>query len=108
MVKKILAVCLFGLTLFSCLKPPEVVSDIDVVDFITNTYKISEPDSFRITNNIEFLYYNLNRYYVFRNHTWEDNLGNFKQTWAYSGWGYIDKPVPTIAQTQMELRFISI
>jgi len=108
MFKKILVICLFGLTLFSCSKPVSVISDLDVVNFITEIYQISKPDSFRITDNIEFLYHQSNRYYIFRNHTWEDGLGNSKQTWTYSGWGYIDEPAPTIAQAQMQLLFISI
>ena len=108
MNKKILIVFLFVLTLFSCSRLPLVISDADVIEFITGTYQITEPDSFRITKNIELLYYNLNRYYVFKNHVWKDGLGNLNQTWSYSGWGYIDQPAPTIPDVQMQLLSISI
>ena len=108
MTERVLIVFLFILTLLSCSKSPLVVSDLDVVNFITESYKISKPDSFRITENIEFLYYKSNKYYVFKNHVWKDGLGSLKQTWSYSGWGYIDQPAPTIPDVQMQLLSISI
>lgn len=108
MVNKIVGICLLVMTLLSCSGSTVAISDFDVIDFITENYKISKPDSFRISDNLEFLYYELNRYYIFRRHKWVDEFGKPRQTWVYVATGFINEPIPSIPEVQMELLYISI
>ena len=87
----------------STLVRKDKISDKAVVDYILKASGLSHPDSFRITNNLEFLYYTSNRFHAFSEYVIIDKFGKIKKDWIYLYSGYIKQPRPSIEEVYFEI-----